>query len=501
MSRPWLFAVALLFACPLPAFADEGPKLAQRHKAIDALIQETMKRWAVPGLAAVIVRDDAVYYLAGHGVREMGKQGAVTGDTVFPLASLTKAFTATLLGVLVDEGKARWDDRVNEHLPAFRLADPLADRDVTLRDLLCHRTGLARHDLLWQRATWSLEETVRRMAFVEPTHPFRSRYEYCNLTYIAAGQALGAASGEKSWEQATRKKLLDPLGMKRAAFTRRAVLALEDRATPHRVLGGKAVPIEWYPDDAQVRGSGSLKASASEMANWLRMNLAGGTLAGNRVVSARCLREVHSPQVVVPVDAEVAKLSGATQGSYALGWHVSDFHGRPVLDHGGAADGFRARICLLPKEKVGFVLLANAEENLALLSLGNLLMEELLGVEKRDWHGFYRERQQKAAAAKAKAKKDLLASRKAGTALSRELAAYAGTYEDKAYGAATVKAEGKGLALSWSGHAAALGHFHYDTFAARSASAALDGGSVRFELDRDGQVRTMHWLGRAFVRK
>src|SRR5262245_35278297 len=196
MSRPWLLAGVFVLLCPLPSFADEKSTDDPKSKAIDALIQETLKKWSVPGLAAVVVRDDAVIYLRGHGVRELGKDGPVTPDTVFALASLTKAFTATLLGVLVDEGKADWDDRVNKHLPAFRLADPLADRDVTLRDLLCHRTGLARHDLLWQRATWSLEETVKRMAYLEPAHPFRARYEYCNLTYVAAGQALGKASGE-----------------------------------------------------------------------------------------------------------------------------------------------------------------------------------------------------------------------------------------------------------------------------------------------------------------
>src|SRR5262249_3122775 len=162
-----------------------------------------------------------------------------------------------------------------------------------------------------------------------------------------------------SWEQVTRKKLLEPLGMKNAAFTRKAVLASRDHATPHRFVNGKATPIEWYPDDEQVRGSGSLKASARELAAWLRMNLSEGVVGDKRMVSAKRLREIHTPQVVVPMDADVAKMANTTQVSYGLGWRILDFRGKPVLEHGGSADGFRARICLLPRQKAGFVLLTN----------------------------------------------------------------------------------------------------------------------------------------------
>lgn len=501
-SRFSLFAGVLLLLCPAASFADDKKEEksldVERRKAIDALIKEAMTKWKLPGVAAVVVQHDEVIYLQGHGVREQGKDDPVTPDTLFALASLTKAFAATGLGVLVDEGKADWDDKVSKHLPAFRLHDALADRDVTLRDLLCHRSGLARHDILWYRASWSLDETVKRMAFLEPKHPFRSRYEYCNLGYVAAGMALGEAAGS-SWEQLTRKKLLEPLGMKNATFTRKAVLAARDHATPHHHVQGKAVPIQWYPDDEQVRASGSLKASAREMAGWLRMNLAEGAVGDKRIVSAKALREIHTPQVVVPLEADVAKMAGTTQVSYGLGWRILDFRGKPLLEHGGAADGFRSRICLLPRQKAGFVLLTNAEDNYALLALGNLLIEELQRVLPKDWHAFYQKKRENAEGVRALAAKTQLATRKKDTKPSREWSAYAGAFADRAYGTVTVK-EDKGLSLAWSSYTAKLEHFHYDTFVIESPPR-LAGGLVRFELDRDGTVKALHWQERAFARK
>ena len=238
-----------------------------------------------------------------------------------------------------------WDDPVRKHLPTFRLADPLADRDVTLRDLLCHRTGLAAHDLLWRYAPWDLEESVRRMAHLEPSHSFRSAYEYNNLGYIAAGLAVGSAS-KSTWREDVQKRLLDPLGMTGAVFTRSEALKAPDHASPHRRnADGKIEVIPWYNDDDQVRASGSIKAGVRDLGRWLRFQLAGGVLDGKRDVSASALAETHAPQIVMPLDRELARMTETTQMSYGLGWRISDYRGRPLWDHGGAVDGFRATSC------------------------------------------------------------------------------------------------------------------------------------------------------------
>src|SRR5262249_46866925 len=159
--------------------------------------------------------NDKDVYLKGHGMRELGSDKPVTPDTLFAIASLTKAFTTTALAMLADEGKVQWDDPVRKHVEFFRLADPLADENVTLRDLVCHRRGLGRHDLLWQRAPWSQEEPIRRLAFLKPSHSFRARYEYNNLMYMTAGFAVASASGT-TWQDFVHKRIFTPLGMKGA---------------------------------------------------------------------------------------------------------------------------------------------------------------------------------------------------------------------------------------------------------------------------------------------
>jgi CubicO group peptidase (beta-lactamase class C family) len=460
-----------------------------------SLVQEALKRWPAPGLAVAVVRDGAVS-VGGFGVREVGKKDPVTPDTVFSIGSLTKAFTATALALLVDERKADWDDRVRRHLPAFRLFDPLADREVRLRDLLCHRASLARHDLLWYRASWPVEESVRRLAFLEPASSFRSRYEYNNLAYLVAGQAIARAAGTP-WQTFVQKRLFAPLGMKHAAFTASAAQALPDHATPHRRdPSGKLHPIAWYPDDEQIRASGSIKTCVVDLARWVRFQLDGGTLDGKRIVSAEALEETHTPQVVVPLDRALAALTETTQRSYGLGWHISDYRGRRLLEHGGATDGFRARILLLPREKIGLVLLTNAEEAGLLNATGNVLLDHLLGLAAKDWHGFF----SKQAASE---RKPARVKRRAGTRPSLELAGYAGRYWDSAYGEARVQVEGAGLLLAWSNFRVPLEHFHYDTFvvpAGKEEARRLEGELVQFALDGAGRVVTLRMLGRTFRR-
>jgi CubicO group peptidase (beta-lactamase class C family) len=492
-----VLAVAALFLAPR---ASAAPELA----AVDAIVADALRAWDAPGVAVAVVRDDRVVYLKGAGVRERGKAEAVTPDTLFAVGSCTKAFTAMALAVLVDEGKAAWDDPVRKHVPTFRLADPLADREVTLRDLLCHRTGLARHDLLWYRAPWPVEESVRRMAFLDQRHSFRAAYEYNNLAYLAAGLAVASAA-KGPWHEFVRKRLFTPLGMKGAVFTRSDALKA-DHATPHRRgPDGKAEPMEWYPDDKQIRASGSIKAGVRDLSQWVRMQLAGGTLDGQRVVSEGALAETHTPQVVVPLTRARARATGATQVSYGLGWQVSDYRGHHALEHGGAVDGFRARIVLLPKDRAGVVLLTNLEEAEIVQAAGNAVLDHLLGLPKKDWNAHFLRQRDEAESARKERLRKRLAARQPGTKPSRELDAYAGAYAGPAYGTVTVKQEGDSLALTWSSFRVPLKHFHYDTFIVpqqkeRGPDRLSDEMAV-FALDDEGEVKALHFLGRKFTRK
>ncbi len=488
-SGSWSVLLALIVAGCLSC-----PASAQPSEVLDSVLQDNVKAFQVPGLAVVIVRNDQVIYLKGAGVRKIGSSEPVTPDTIFSLASVTKAFTATALGILVDEGKADWDDPVRKHLPWFRLADPLADRDVTLRDLLCHRIGLVRNDLLWYRAGWNVEESVRRMAFLEPKAPFRSAFRYNNLGYLAAGLAIASAAKEP-WHEFVQKRIFDPLEMKQSVFTAGQAAKTGHAATPHTRRGKDAIEaIDWYPDDNQIRASGSIKSCVRDLGPYLRMQLAGGVCGQTRVISARSLAQTHRPQIVTGVESDRARLAGTTQASYALGWHVSDYRGQLLVEHGGANDGFRSLVMLFPKSKLGLALLTNIDEADVLHAVGQTMADHLLGLPKQEWQADYLKRRRVGPSASS------LPARVKGTRPSLELAGYAGVYEEPAYGTVRVTYRDGKLRLAWSSFDVELDHFHYDTFVS-IAPGRLNEETATFALGANGKVNALHFVERTFTRK
>lgn len=477
------------------------PAAEPADAAIKEILCQAREFWHAPGIAAAVVRDDKLVYLNGVGVRELGSDHPVTADTLFAIGSCTKAFTATALSLLVEEGKADWDDPVRKHLPWFRLDDPLADHDVRLCDLLCHRIGLARHDLLWYAAPWSIEESVRRMAFLERRTSFRSTYEYNNLAYLAAGLAIGAIA-KQPWHTFVQEQLFQPLQMKDAVFTSGEAQRAANHASPHGHAAGKVTVIPWYNDDRQIRASGSIKASVRDLGQWLRFQLAHGKLDGKQVVSAAALEETHTPRIPVPLSA-AERAAGATQASYALGWHLSDYRGHAVHEHGGAVAGFRARIILVPRQKLGLVLLTNLEDMEIVNAAGNNLLDYLLGLEKTDWNTFFSKEHEKGKNTEGERLRKRLAGQVRGTK-PKDLHWYVGTYSEPAYGTVTIVRKDDTLCLKWSSFQFPLKHFHYDTFLTRdkdrSLLESLRAETVVFEMNEDAEVSVLRFLGRKFAR-
>jgi CubicO group peptidase (beta-lactamase class C family) len=478
---------------------------AETADAIEKILRKTRESWNAPGIAAAVVRQDKIVYLNGVGVRELGSDQQLTADTLFAIGSCTKAFTATALALLVEEGKAAWDDPVRKHLPWFCLDDPLADRDVRLDDLLCHRIGLAAHDLLWYGAPWSIKESVRRMAFLQKRTSFRSTYEYNNLAYLAAGLAIGEIA-KQPWHLFVQERLFKPLQMKDAVFTSGDAQKAADHASPHgHDANGKVKVIPWYPDDKQIRASGSIKTSVRDLSQWLRFQLAHGQLDGKQVVSAAALEETHTPRIPVPLSA-AERAAGATQGSYALGWHISDYCGRAIHGHDGAVKGFRARIILVPRKKLGLVVLTNLEEGGMVKAAGNNLLDYLLGLEKKDWNDFFIKERLKAKKAEEEQLHKLLRGQVPGTK-AKHLDLYVGTYSEPAYGTVKIIRESDSLCLKWSSYRIPLKHFHYDTFLTPVenlqfllAEADLRAKFVVFEMNEDAEMSTLRFLGRTFTR-
>lgn len=405
-----------------------------------------MTQWQAPGLAAVIVRDDRVLFMKGFGLRELGKPEPVTPSTVFPLASCSKSFTALALAMLVDDGKIAWDDPVRRHLPYFHLADPSADAAVTLRDLLCHRTGVAGHDALWYRAPWTLEERIRKAGRLELAQPFRGGFQYQTIFFGAAGLAASRAAG-MPWEELVRRRILEPLDMTSAAPTF-AGAAQRELASPHRRDDGGSVRIcERYPLE-QPDPAGSIHACVRDLERYLRFQLGDGSWQGRRLVSSKSLRETHMPQALLRLEGYTRVMNPETRFlTYGLGWIVQDYRGREILMHGGAIDGFRAHLTLVPEERLGIALVNNLDGCFLNLALSNQILDLYFGAPVRDWSAYYlgieaeERRLQKERARQLRADK--------GAAPPLSLADYAGRYRDVAYGDCTIALEAGRLHWRW----------------------------------------------------
>ena len=453
---------------------------------LDAIVEKSRSAWRVPGVAVAIVKDDRVVLLKGYGVKADGKPDPVTTDTVFAIGSTTKAFTTAAMAMLVDEGKMAWDDPVRKHVPTFRLSDPLADAMVTLRDLASHRTGLARHDQLWSGSPWGRAEIMRRIGFVPLDQPFRSRWQYQNIMFLVAGQAVGNTSGI-GWNDFVQKRIFEPLGMSSANLTTAGIENAADVATPHARAGDGVRAIRWRNID-NIGPAGSINASARDMAKWVRLQLGRGALEGKRLISEKQFDEMHTPQMAMrPEDAGRNWNPEAEQPAYGLGWFIGSYRGHRLVNHGGAIDGFRASVTLVPRERLGIVVLSNLNQENMPEALRWRLVDALLGLPERDWDAELIQH------FKPDPPQEL--RRVSGTQPSLPLNAYEGVYDNAGYGEVKISSNGSGLVIAWRNQPIGkLEHLHYDTF-------SLGRTAVPFRLSAEGAPTEVVLFSQTFRRK
>lgn len=466
-------------------------------KQIDAIVTKALKQVGAPGAALVVVTPEGSY-CKGYGVKKKGGDEPVTPETLFPIASVSKAFTATACAILADDGKLGFDDLVRKHLPGFRLLDSAADANVTVRDLLCHRTGLPRHDALWYRTTLGRAELLRRMASLKPTASYRGLYQYNNLCFLAAGEVVAAASG-MPFEEFLRQRLLEPLGMHTVTFSGPGLVTAENHAWPHQKKKGKVVALDAPLDFSNVGPAGCINACVAELAHWLRFQLSGG--GDGTPVSQKSLAETHAPQTIVPADDLTRELyPDRMHHTYALGWGRHDWAGHLVLTHSGAIDGFRSQAVLCPREGIAFAVLVNLPGYLGEI-VRNSLLDHLLGVtEGRDWHKVFGDLAKKDAAKAVKSKKEKAEKRHKGTKPSLALKSYVGEYTDPGYGTVTVGLHKGKLQLTWEAFSSPLKHWHFDTFVTETEQPGFSELEVSFSLKPDGTIATLTLWNQDFLK-
>jgi CubicO group peptidase (beta-lactamase class C family) len=463
---------------------------------LETYAARSMEAAKVPGLALTIVQDDAALVRKGLGRRRLGSQPRVRPDTLFQIASCGKAFTATALAILADEGKLAWDDPVIDHLPEFRLSDAYLTAHVTVRDLLTHRTGLPGGDALWMSAQYDRKETLRRLRSLRPVHGLRERFVYQNLMYVVAGEVVGAASGI-GWDAFVRRRILRPLRMTSTLTNTAELRARRNVAEPHADVRGRIQGVERW-EDPVGSGDGSILSTAADMVPWLRFQLSEGALGDVRLLRRTTFREMHTSQIVVGADRwelDFLRAMGIRRPSmaYGLGWIVMDYHGLRIVRHAGGIDGMSCVVALVPEERLGIAVLTNLESTPLPEALAFWIIDRRLGRPERDWTSkFLRIARglQAREAAKGRRKE---AARVRGTQPSLPLAAYAGRYEDAYYGAAAVRFRRGRLLLEYGKAVAGpLTHWHYDTFRLRPVRPpTLRSGYLTFTVGSDGRVEAM----------
>ncbi len=461
-------------------------------EAIDGIAEKAREAYGIPGLAIAAVHGDHTF-TRGYGGKELGKDDPVDDETLFAVGSVTKAFTTTAMAMLVDEGKMAWDDHPRKHVPGFKLHDALADANVTLRDLVAHRTGLGRHDCLWYNSAWSSEELLAKLPHLPLTYSFRSAYQYNNLMYMVAGLAVESASG-MPWADFVRTRILEPLGMTRTTLSVNDLECAGNYCTPHEMDEDKVVTFRWSNLDS-VNACGSIISCARDLSAWIRFQLGDGEWKGKRLVSQERLAETHSPQMVVPVDEHSRELAETTLTSYCLGWNLLNYRDWTIIAHGGSIDGFNAGVALAPRAGLGVAILSNLCADMTIWSIRNAILDHFLGLAPRNWTDAVQAIRSAELEKTRTAKAERLAKRAVGTSPHLPPAGYVGDYSSDGYGVVSITEEDNTLSFYWNNHRARLEHWHFDTFSGNYEPpdwpVLID---VVFGLEPDGQVGSLRLI-------
>ena len=486
MRRFFCLLPALAFLLCGPVRAADSVKPAD---GFDRYVAQAMAAWETPGLSIAVVKDGKVVMAKGYGVRKLGESTPVDAATVFATGSISKTFTAAAVAALIARDRMNWDDRVIDHLPGFRLYDPYVTREIRIRDLLCHRSGLPPGEMLWYYSTFDRREILRRLQYLEPETGFRSRFGYQNLMFVAAGEAVAAASG-MSWDTFVAETFFRPLGMTSTSTTVDALGG--DVATPHASVDGKIQPIAWLNVD-NIAPAGGVNSSAADLAKWMLFRLSDGVNGDDPVLRPADVAEMRTPQTIIPVTASRQTAIPETLfRAYGLGWFLEDYRGVHLVYHGGRIDGMSARLTLVPEKQLGIAILTNRGQSDLPNALSYRLLDAYLGAPPRDWSADMLRLAEERTEKRAEERKALLAQQVPDTKPSLPLPRYAGAYESTLYGPLDVSFDGKALTLTRNAEViASLSHFNYDTFLATFTSPALRDRLVTFELDKLGHVAAL----------
>ncbi|NOR73725.1 MAG: serine hydrolase [Draconibacterium sp.] len=461
---------------------------------LDAYFAQTARSWGIPGMSIGIVKDGEIVFSKGYGVLEINKPQTPDGNTLYAIASNTKAFTSAIIAMLVQEGKLDWNDKVQQYLPYFKLYNQFASSETTIKDLLCHRVGLGTFsgDVIWYKSDLTSEEIIKRLHAIEPNYNFRDGYGYSNVMYITAGEVIKTVTG-KTWGENVQERILNPVKMNRTIYSLKELDTKENFATPHALENDKNIPIS-YVDWEEVAALGGIISSVNDIGKWMIFNMNNGIIGTDTLLTPASRNIIWKMHNTYTVDHTKPNDFDTHFRGYGLGWGLADFHGKLRVSHGGGYDGMISAVNMIPDENLGVVVLTNGMKA-PTMAVTYYALNAFLGEEEKDWSAEMLEKRDKRAS-----KDTRILERKEkqvkDTKPSLELEKYVGNYNAEIYGNIEVKLENSKLRIYFEHTpdlSATLEHWHYDVWEINwdKTHAWFNFGTVKFNMTNNLKITGM----------
>ena len=468
---------------------------------IDRFIHDTMDDWHVPGLAIAIVKDNDVIFSKGYGVRDIDTKMPIDINTVFQICSITKTFTASGIGMLVQDGKLNWDDHVIDYIPEFKLSDPYATREITVRDLLCHRTGLPMYCLdpiVFNREDFDVKEVIRRIQYIEPDYSLRSAFKYTNATFLIAGEIISEVSG-LNWDDFIQQKIFNPLKMT-SSFTDFNDLKKNQEnnvATPYKLIDEKIVKVPNFEFN-KTKPAASICSNVTDLAQWIKAIASNGKYEGKEILKPSIIDEMESSQVVIrPRGYWETPYLGAKILTYGLGWFIYEYAGEKVIQHGGGTLGYRSTLCVVPDKKFGFIILTNlgtGNNNLPEV-ISYKILDVFFGKDDHDWNSVFLTKLLLTKEQNEAKEKQLISENVKGTIPAFNLKDYSGIYENQFIGKINIECDSTYLKIKLGDGRFSNGklrHWHFNTFRIMWDYDFITPCLVTFHIGAEGSVNELN---------
>jgi len=455
----------------------------KRLSFLDTAFQRVLRTWKTPGLAVAVVEKNKIIYAKGFGFRDYEKKLPVTPNTLFAIGSCTKAFTTSLIGLLQKEGKLDIDKPVHQYLPSLNFYSADLTNNVTLRDMMSHRTGLPRHDFSWYLfTTGSRDSLLQRIQYLEPTFPLRRQWQYNNFMFVAQGAVVEKITG-RSWEDNIREKILQPLNMNSTVLSIREMERSSDAALGYGLKKDSLIfTLPYFNIDAPGP-AGSINSNVLDMSRWLITWINRGKFNGKEILPPAFMQEAMSSQSIVSSGLPSKEKPDIHFATYGFGWMLSSYKGHYRVEHGGNIDGFSANTSFFPSDSIGIVVLSNQDGSPVPSIIRNLIADRLLGKPYFNWNDDLRTPFVKARREAEEASRSKISSQKQGTKPSHPLPEYEGLYANPGYGSFDISYRNDSLFARAPGKLIYLKHYHYDIFTPYILN------DERFDVNEDNNFR------------